>query len=707
MKSGTLTFFPGCTPEKIESESPDVVSYIMKNGNKYLPRLPREYYQGDAMVHRTQTTFVGDDVRRLFPIALLVFFIFFSPSGIAETNSAALPMLQNFLAQEALNLDASFLQGVSNRAEWESRRPQLKQEFLEMLGLWPMPERTPLRAEITGRIDDQNDYRVENLHFQSRPGLYVTGNLYLPKNWSSEQKLPAVLYVCGHSPKGRDGNKTAFQHHGRWFARNGYVCLIIDTLQLGEIPGIHHGTYRHDRWWWHARGFTPAGVECWNGIRAIDYLQSRPEVDTNRIGVTGISGGGASTFWITAADDRVRVAVPVSGMSDLEDYVGQKIVNGHCDCMFLHNCFQWSWSQIAALVVPRPMLFENSGHDTIFPMPGNERIRTRLERMYGFYTNRVDKLFDIGITPGGHEDHPELRLMAFRWFNRHLKGDNSPVVEPVLPDISGAALRAFPSEPPSDSINGSIDEVFVPVAARSSARNSDEFLSWKKDRIAELHRLVFRQLSSMTNHSDLGLKSGVESAGALISQPGIRVSWRFFPGTSSSLENVSIAILDGDDSLEKKPEWLMKAQEPVLLVAPRGGVQGEPAPFYFQRSFPLIGSTLDGGKFLDVVAVLRSAVQSRQVRNWKVVGRGRAGVIGAYAAIFEPLIAEVVVLDPPGTHREGPFFLNVLRVIDVPEAFALLAPRSLNIVTGKPEVFAATSGLYQMGNGRLQIESKR
>ena len=79
-----------------------------------------------------------------------------------------------------------------------------------------------------------------------------------------------------------------------WFASNGYVCLVVDTLQLGEIGATHHGTYNLDRFWWHSRGYTPAGVECWNGIRGIDYLVSRPEVDPEKIGVTGISGGGAA-----------------------------------------------------------------------------------------------------------------------------------------------------------------------------------------------------------------------------------------------------------------------------------------------------------------------------------------------------------------------------------------------------------------------------
>ncbi len=111
-----------------------------------------------------------------------------------------------------------------------------------MLGLWPIPEKTPLDATVTGTLERDGAVVIEKLHFQSRPGLYVTGNLYRPK--ASAGRLPAILYVCGHTPKGRDGNKTAFQDHGMWYARNGYVCLLVDTLQLGELPGVHHGTAR-------------------------------------------------------------------------------------------------------------------------------------------------------------------------------------------------------------------------------------------------------------------------------------------------------------------------------------------------------------------------------------------------------------------------------------------------------------------------------
>ncbi len=127
-----------------------------------------------------------------------------------------------------------------------------------------------------------------------------------------------------------------------------------------RIAGKHYGTYNLNRWWWHSLTYTPAGVECWNGIWAIDYLVSREDVDAAKIGVTGISGGGASTSWIAAADERVRVAVPDSDISDLESYISNKIINGHCDCMFLINLYGWEWTTILALIAPRPLLFANS-----------------------------------------------------------------------------------------------------------------------------------------------------------------------------------------------------------------------------------------------------------------------------------------------------------------------------------------------------------
>ena len=598
-------------------------------------------------------------------IALTLAAIFPLRSATHDPQNA---MLQ-FLKQEALRLDSKFLDGITNRQQWEALRPQLREEYLEMLGLWPLPERTPLEAKVTGVIERDEGFRVEKLHFQSRPKLYVTGNLYLPKDAKAGAKLPAVLYVCGHSGRGRDGNKAAFQHHGMWFATHGYACLVIDTLQLGEIAAIHHGTYRYNRWWWQARGYTPAAVECWNGVRAIDYLQSRPEVDPDRIAVTGISGGGAATFWIAAADERVKVAVPVSGMGDLEDYVGEKVVNGHCDCMFMINTFQWPWTYIAALVAPRPMLFENSGHDTIFPMNGNDRIRARLEKLYGFYTNRTDRLFDIGVTPGGHDDKVELRLMAYRWINRFLKKDDAPVTEPQLPTIDGKDLRAFPDELPSDEINTKIDETFVALNARPLPKTANDLPAWRSAKLAELRRIVFGHIP--------------EHGPAIRSIRGFSAPW--------------LAVLDESDSTG---DWLSRILPAASIYrVHRPGLQ-DPAPYYIHRSLPLLGQTVDS---FHLSGISRSIRESRG-QPPKLIGRGQAGIIAAYAAILHTNVSEVILVDPPMSHREGPIFLNILRVLDIPEALGLLAPRPLTIYTSRREAFEETARIYTLAGTHVKFQ---
>ncbi|MCL4191382.1 MAG: acetylxylan esterase, partial [Thermoguttaceae bacterium] len=207
-------------------------------------------------------------------------------------------MLAAYFADETARLAERCLADIESIEDWEANKAQYRRQLLDMLSLDPLPDRTDLKATITGRIE-RDDIVVENLHFQSRPGLYVTGNLYLPRE--REGRIPAILYVCGHGGVKKDGvsygNKATYQHHGVWFARHGYACLMIDTLQLGEIEGIHHGTYRYGMWWWANRGYTPAGVEAWNCIRALDYLQTRKEIDPERFGVTGRSGGGAYSWW--------------------------------------------------------------------------------------------------------------------------------------------------------------------------------------------------------------------------------------------------------------------------------------------------------------------------------------------------------------------------------------------------------------------------
>jgi dienelactone hydrolase len=487
------------------------------------------------------------------------------------------------------------------------------------------------------------------------------------------------------------------------------------------VAGIHHGTYQHNRWWWHSAGYTPAGVECWNGVRAIDYLVSRPEVDPGRIGVTGISGGGAATFWIAAADERVRCCVPVSGMSDLQSYVTDQVVNGHCDCMFLYNNYRWEWTTIAALVAPRPMLFENSGHDTIFPMPANERIRSRLERLYNLYQKKPGDLFDIGVTPGGHEDHLELRLMAYRWLNRHLKNDNDAVQEPMREPISGKDLRVFPDEAdlPSDSLNAKIDESFVSVAVTAPPKTATEFEEVATRLLEALRERVFRdwvdEIPAATLREERGKGQMLlqTDADTVVLGRLNRGERRAADAPADPPERIWVVILGPDDPEGEFPAWLkgrIPAEATTLAITPRGwgsfsGHAKKNPPNYFERSPVLLGRTLDMLRIEDIQAVARWLHENEPgERLVGVIGRGESGVLGAYAALFDTCIADVTLIDPPASHRTGPAVLGVLKVLDIPQALGLLSPRRLTLV-GAPENLSATVQAWYTASGhdgRLQ-----
>jgi dienelactone hydrolase len=619
--------------------------------------------------------------------------------------------IHKYLAAEVKRLGERFMDGAKTKAEWEAKRPKLKEQFLDMLGLWPLPEKTPLKATVTGTLDRGN-VTIEKLHFQSKPGLYVTGNLYRPKK--NDKKLPAILYVCGHSNKGRDGNKTAFQDHGLWFASHGFVCLVVDTLQLGEVAGKHHGTYNLGRFWWQDRGYTPAGVECWNGIRAIDYLCSRPEVDPERIGVTGISGGGATTVWVAAADDRVKVAVPVSGMSDLESYVTNKVINGHCDCMFFINTYQWEWTTALALFAPKPLLFANSDSDSIFPMDGNRRIIERLRKCYTML-GKPDNV-DEYVSKGGHDYRPDLRLAIFGFLNKHLKNDTAPVNDADFPKIEGKDLRVFPEDAdlPKDQINDRVDEAFVPKAEVKLPSPRQNFSAWKEGMIKRLRESSFRMMPEDIAAAELAFKGKL--GGGISSHPTFVFGARQIMGNLPGNGIASLIVTDREEPSDKAAavfEERIRNDSLALTTGIRAGPDNrwtiKNPPNTVERSLALLGQTVDADQVRDLTSIIaHHASWARRGERLRILGRGPSGVVGAYAVLFmRGPVDEVVIMNPPVSHRDGPHFLNVERVLDLPTALGLLAPDvRLTLLNAKDPAFDKTAALYKLAGAADKFERK-
>ena len=630
--------------------------------------------------------------------------------------------IRQYLSGQAAELEREFFPALKTKEEFEKIRPVLRQHYMEMLGLWPLPEKTPLNAKTTGKIDDAPDYTVEMVHYQSKPGLYVTANLYLPKPLNG--KYPAILNQCGHSNEKRDGNKTAYQDWGIWFARHGYVALVTDSLQLGEIAGIHHGTYRENRWWWHSLGYTPAGVECWNAIRGLDYLCARPEVDAERIGATGISGGGSATMWISAADERVKVSVPVSGMSDLEFYVGEDGVNGHCDCMFLYNRARWNWTNIPALICPRPLMFVNSDNDGIFPMSGNNRVINRLSWLYARF-GEGDKVSAV-VSVGGHGYRTDLRREIFEFFNRYLKHSVEPVTDPNggLATVSGdkgthfiehSRLRVFPTDAdvPANAINARTDRFFI-TPAKVDVPTAGNFAAWRSALLDRLKEMTFNAWPASAPAATSLVVPPLGGSGRAIppeggttngdeqTEAGIKVAWRWVPGKAEE-KTPWLIVLNADEDGETIPAWA--AQEigdaSALLLCPRGvgalSWTKKNPPNTVERSMALLGATVDGGRIWDIMAVAK-----RSGRHWHAAGSGPAGILAAYAGLYEPAIDAVTCVNPPASHFPadgetvyGPPLLNVLRVLDIPEALGCLAPKELHVKNAAAGAFEKTGAIYK------------
>lgn len=636
-------------------------------------------------------------------------------------------MLDTYFSQELARLHSDAGPAPATLEEWTSRSGAYRAQLKEMLGLSPWPDRTPLHATVTGTIQRQ-EIEVEKVHFQSMPGLYVTGNLYLPSHRSG--KLPAILYVCGHAGSANRthppyGAKSIYQYHGSWLAENGYVCLVIDTIENGEIKGVHRGTKWFDMWWWNSRGYTPAGVETWNAIRALDYLQSRPEVDPERLGMTGRSGGGFTTWFTAALDDRIKVAVPVAGIADLRSHVLEHHISSHCDCAYMVNTHRWDFDRLAMLVAPRPLRIVATDRDQILPLDGMMRVSSAVANLYQLH-GAVEKLA-LAVGEGIHHDSQELQLAALRWFNRFLKGEDRLVESAAKPLFDAKELAVF-EKLPVDERTSKIHETFVPQARPAVPADLNEWTREKEAWLPALKEKSFAAWPAEGAPFDIKLISRDDKSGMTLSrwdfssQGAMRLplfvfssvqagavgrvrlhvlddaSWNEFLAAAAD-SFPSVGVPEGGTMASSLHKDLLsraaKGEFTLVYLAPRGV---GPTRWFHDggsrknsiRSFMALGETVEGMRVWDihraVEALSLPGVLGTPVQDVEVSGERFQAVNALYASVFTSEITSLHLFAPPASHRIGPDYLNVLRILDVPQAVALAAERiKVRISGGRPD----------------------
>lgn len=302
----------------------------------------------------------------------------------------------------------------SNLTEWKARAAKVRKQILVGAGLDPLPKRTPLNPIVHKKREYPGGYSVESAAFEARPGFYVYGNLYRPLG--KQGPHPAILCPHGHARGPSGGRLRADQQHRcATLARMGAIVFSYDMIGFGE--SLHHG-WDHG----HQQALT---LQTWTSIRAIDFLQSLDDVDDQRIGVTGCSGGGTQTFLLTAVDERVTVSVPVVMVS--AHFFG----GCHCESgMPIHKTreMETNNAEIAALAAPRPLLLVSVGGDWTKNTPDVEYPYIRnVYRLFGKETNVENVHF-----PGRKHGYQYLKRQAmYPFMVKHLKLDPRGVFDEV------------------------------------------------------------------------------------------------------------------------------------------------------------------------------------------------------------------------------------------------------------------------------------
>lgn len=625
--------------------------------------------------------------------------------------------MRDYLNQEAGKITGRALSEYTDAASWRRLLPTKRRQYMEMMGVEDLPDiadRPPLNVTVTGVVERQG-YRIEKLYFESLPELYVTANLYLPTQ--GEPPFPGVLYVCGHSAT----QKVNYQAHPRRFAELGFAALAVETVQLGEVRGYHHGCYREGWWHWYSRGYTPAGMEMLNGIRGLDLLAQREDVDGERLGVTGISGGGAASWWIAAGDERVKVAAPVCGTATLASHVRDRTIDGHCDCMWWTNTYGWDLADVGALIAPRPFMIASADRDAIFTIASIREVYDQVRGLYG-KLGAADHI-RLVETPGPHSYHETSRTAIFSWFLKHLQGKDVPPTSVGDIDDSKArqesedTLRVFANGPLPEDLTPTIhDERFTPPPPPGT-QSMGELSRSRETTVAALREKTFGAFPSQPPPLDATVDFELSTGGAtgcrfgFTSEAGWRLHGRLTitDGIGRPAPAVVALRLPGEDRNETAG-WVGRIRAPwaKVVVEPRGTgdtAWGEELNWHLRRASAWTGRTIASMRVWDVLRALQAVRALPQVDPARVAlaARGEMAAVALYAALLDGEVGTLILESPPATQNapsqpdgRGPAIemLNCLRITDLPYVAGLLCPAELVLAGDVPATYEWAQEVY-------------
>ncbi len=620
----------------------------------------------------------------------------------------------NFIKAQAATLREKD-QPPANADEWQQRRTKLRENLLLAWGGFPeIP--CDLAPRKLGEIQ-RDGYRIEKLIFQTRPAVWMTANAYVP---DKPGKLPAILHVHGHWAGAKQDPVVQSRCIGS--AKHGFFVLVVDAFGAGERGvsknlGEYHGEMTAATLF--PVGLPLSGLQVYENMRAVDYLQTRPEVDGQRIGITGASGGGNQTMYAGAFDERFKCVVPTCSVGNYQAYLGQAC----CMCEVVPGALRFTEEgDVLGLAAARGLMITSATKDAFqFSVGEAKKSFARVESIAKLLGTSEGVKHTIIESP--HAYNQPMREALYGWMTRHLKGtgDGSPLPDPDIKTEEPDSLRCFPGDSRPD------DYMTIPKFAAAEARKLlenrtafDSLDAAKTDKVTRLKSLdaVLGGASPPAMKTDvLELAAGETAILSFDGEPNIKLAvlLRRLPDESppkvkrlavlldleqtgdQTLGGNLAKILGGDLAKKLQAEgWTIAVLE--LRATGRLAIPGDKignAPDHNSAEWslwigrPLLGQwTWDVRRALDILAARFSKLPS----DVMLIGNGTAGPVALCAAALDERITHAVTInslasyvtdEPYRNQRLGLMVPGILRDVgDIAHIAALIAPRQVTICGG-------------------------
>lgn len=619
---------------------------------------------------------------------------------------------------------------LSNREEAEAYIKDVREKIAKSFA--PMPtEKTPLNAKITGTLD-RDAYTVEKIIFESRPNFFVTANLYLPKNRPGG-KVPGVVGSCGHSNNGKCAE--AYQSFAQGLARLGTACLIYDPIGQGEryqyfdenkkvlITGTTTGHNMAGNQM-ELIGEYFGSWRAWDGIRALDYLLTRPEIDAKHVGITGNSGGGTLTTWLIGLDRRWTMGAPSCFISTWRRNMENELPQDNEQCPPRSLAFGLDHDDYLAAMAPKPIIVLGQTYD-FFDARGTEESYERLHHLYKLLGAEDKIKLHIGPDPHGYSQSNREAMYGF--FNSITQASDASS-EPNITIEEDKDLYCTPGghvtlDPGSRTVFSFTKEAAEKLAdkRKKSQLAGDALVKAVTESLAlpkrdpkspPDHRIIRRYGSSRgyakkswTNYA-VASEPGIHAICTVLADTSIQSQLGLAPeGGGKALlwiaDRSSDVELREDETLRKLTDEALAADPETLIIAcdPRG--VGDSLPItagnnpesyygsdYFYASFAnMFDEPYLGGKTHDVLRTIDLLIS----RGWKdihIASKGRGTLLAGFAALLDTRVGKITLHEPLESwhsiaieeHYEWPLshmLFGVLNTWDLPDVWAALKSRTV------------------------------